>query len=85
MQFPFGSEKPQDYSIIGYEKKLLMVFTDNSGVVDDDRGAYRRQFNYLVHDFFSALTKNYVRGKSSIAVICFRWLHRTDGLVQVGR
>lgn len=68
MQFPFGSAKIQDKSIDGKEKKLLLVFTDNSGSVDKSRSPYRAKFNQIVLGFFKQLADGFVKGKTSIAV-----------------
>jgi hypothetical protein len=68
MQFQFGREKQAYKSIDGNEKKLLLVFTDNSGSVDKNRGAYRRKFYNIVLGFFNELVTSYVKSETSIAV-----------------
>jgi hypothetical protein len=68
MQFQFGREKQADKTIVGDEKKLLLVFTDNSGSVDKNRGAYRQKFYNIVLGFFNELVTSYVKSKTSIAV-----------------
>jgi hypothetical protein len=76
MQF-FGPKDDTPMTIRGDEKKLLLVFTDNSGSVDVKRGAMRRTFYKIVIDFFSQLSASYDKRKSSLAVYTFVFDNKT--------